>query len=305
MYAARLRQYLASFDVFTVNAAQQRADVVPCHCLVEDLSEHFYARYDGLSRFILQTYDFRRVADFDGTAFYTARRYGTAAGDREYVFDRHQERFVRVAGRGRDVFVNCFHQVFDCLYVLRFAVQSAQRGAYDDRSIIAGEAVFVQQITDFHFDKVDQFRIIYLVSFVQEYDDSRYADLLCQQDVFAGLRHRAVSCGYDEDSAVHLCRAGDHVLDIVGVPGAVYVRIVAGFGFVFYGSGVDGDAACSFFRSLVDGCIVKEVCHAFICQDFGDRRGQGRLAVVDVADGADVNMRLSSFVMCFCHFFSS
>ena len=118
-----------------------------CHCLVEDLSEHFYARYDGLSRFILQTYDFRRVAHFDGAAFYTARRYGTAAGDREYVFDRHQERFVRVAGRGRDVFVNCFHQVFDCLYVLRFAVQSAQRGAYDDRSIIAGEAVFVQQIT--------------------------------------------------------------------------------------------------------------------------------------------------------------
>ena len=33
--------------------------------------------------------------------------------------------------------------------------------------------------------------------------------------------------------------------------------------------------------------------------------GQGRFTMIDMADGANVNMRFSSFVMCFCHFFSS
>jgi hypothetical protein len=45
--------------------------------------------------------------------------------------------------------------------------------------------------------------------------------------VLLGLRHRAVGGGDHEDRAVHLGRTGDHVLDVVGVPGAVDVRVVA------------------------------------------------------------------------------
>ena len=55
----------------------------------------------------------------------------------------------------------------------------------------------------------------------------RHADLAREQDVLARLRHRAVGRGDDEDRAVHLGGAGDHVLDVVGVTRAVDVRVVA------------------------------------------------------------------------------
>jgi uncharacterized membrane protein (DUF4010 family) len=54
----------------------------------------------------------------------------------------------------------------------------------------------------------------------------RHADLARQQDVLARLRHRAVGRRHHQDRAVHLRRAGDHVLDVVGVARAVDVRVV-------------------------------------------------------------------------------
>src|SRR5207253_3055190 len=57
--------------------------------------------------------------------------------------------------------------------------------------------------------------------------DAGHADLAGEQDVLAGLRHGAVVGGDDEDGAVHLGGAGDHVLDVVGVAGAVDVGVVA------------------------------------------------------------------------------
>ena len=123
--------------------------------------------------------------------------------------------------------------------------------------------------------------------------------------MFTGLGHGAVSCGYNEDSAVHLSCTGDHVLYIVSVPWAVNVCIVTVFGFIFNGGGVDCDTTSSFFRCFIDGSIVQEVSLAFFSQYFGDSGGQCSLAVIDMADGADVNMRFCSFVMSFCHFFLS
>ena len=53
-----------------------------------------------------------------------------------------------------------------------------------------------------------------------------HADLAGEQDVLAGLRHRAVGGRDDQDRAVHLGGAGDHVLDVVGVARAVDVGVV-------------------------------------------------------------------------------
>ena len=44
--------------------------------------------------------------------------------------------------------------------------------------------------------------------------------------MLAGLGHRAVGRRHDQDRAVHLRGAGDHVLDVVGVARAVDVRVV-------------------------------------------------------------------------------
>ena len=70
--------------------------------------------------------------------------------------------------------------------------------------------------------------------------------------MLAGLGHRAVGCGDNQNRAVHLGSTGDHVLDIVGMSGAVDVGIMAVVGFVLDVGGVDGDAALTFFRGVVD-----------------------------------------------------
>ena len=67
---------------------------------------------------------------------------------------------------------------------------------------------------------------------VQEHDDRRHADLAGEQDVLAGLRHRAVGRRHDQDRAVHLGGAGDHVLHVVGVARAVDVGVVPLLGLV-------------------------------------------------------------------------
>jgi hypothetical protein len=54
----------------------------------------------------------------------------------------------------------------------------------------------------------------------------------------------------------------------------------------------DRDAAGPLFRRLVDLIVRLELRHALEAQHAGDRRGQRRLAMVDVTDGADVDVGL-------------
>ena len=119
--------------------------------------------------------------------------------------------------------------------------------------------------------------------------------------MLAGLRHRAVGSRHDQDRAIHLRGAGDHVLHVVGVAGAVDVRVVAVRGLVLDVSGRDRDAARLLFRRLVDLVVGGERRAAGLRQHLGDRRRQRRLAVVDVADRANVAVRLIAVEFLFCH----
>ena len=65
--------------------------------------------------------------------------------------------------------------------------------------------------------------------------------------------------------------------------------------------GVDGDAALSLFGSLVDGRVIGILCVAEQGQILGDSCGQGGLAVVNVTDGADVDMGQGSVELLLCH----
>jgi hypothetical protein len=66
--------------------------------------------------------------------------------------------------------------------------------------------------------------------------------------------------------------------------------------------GVDGDAALSLFRSLVDGRVIGVLGVAHEGQILGDGSGKGGLAVIDMTDGANVHMGLGSIVHLLCHF---
>ena len=90
-----LGQHLAALDVVALHAAQQHADVVAGDARVEQLAEHLDAGDDRLAwRLVLETDDLDFFADLDLTALDATGSDRAAAGDREDVFDRHQERLV-------------------------------------------------------------------------------------------------------------------------------------------------------------------------------------------------------------------
>jgi hypothetical protein len=105
------------------------------------------------------------------------------------------------------------------------------------------ELVGRQQLADLHLDELEDLLVVDHVGLVEGHDDVGDADLAGQEDVLLRLRHRAVGGGDHEDRAVHLGGTGDHVLDVVGVAGAVDVRVVALLGLVLDVRDVDGDTA--------------------------------------------------------------
>ena len=104
---------------------------------------------------------------------------------------------------------------------------------------------------------------------------------------------RGALSGVDQqDRAVHLRRAGDHVLHIIGVTRAIDVRVVPGVRLILDMTGVDGDPAGFLLGRLVD-LIERESLAAEPGRlDLGDRGGQRRLAVVNVTDRSDIHMLL-------------
>ena len=183
-------------------------------------------------------------------------------------------------------------RIESCADLGRLVLERHQRRALDDRNVVAGELVARQQLAHLELDELEQLRIVDHVDFVHVDDERRNADLTGEQDVLAGLRHRAVGGRDDQDRAVHLRGAGDHVLHIVGVAGAVDMRIVALLGLVLDMRGRDRDAARLLFRRLVDLVVGGKRRAARLRENLGDRGRQRRLAVVDVADRADVAMGL-------------
>ncbi len=291
--AAGFAQHLAALDVFALGAAQQDADVVTGLALVEEFAEHFDAGAGGFLRGA-NADDFDFFTDFDDAALDPAGHDGAAPGDGEHVFDGHEEGTVHSAlGRG-DVAVEGVGEVEDG-FLAEFAFVAFEGefgGAFDDGGVVAGEVVLGQQFAHFHLDEFEQLGVVDHVAFVEEHDDVGHADLAGEQDVLAGLGHGAISGGDDEDGAVHLGGTGDHVLDVVGVAGAVDVGVVAVGRLVFHVRGVDGDAASLLFGRCVDLVVGLGRSAKLGRQHGGDGRRQRGLAVVHVTNRAHVDVRL-------------
>ncbi len=95
--------------------------------------------------------------------------------------------------------------------------------------------------------------VVHHVDLVHEDNDGRHADLTSEQDVLTGLGQVRPSAGdHNEDGAVHLGGARDHVLHVVGVSGAIDVRVVTTPVSYSTWRSVDRDAALFFFGSRVD-----------------------------------------------------
>ena len=120
-----LGKYLTALDVFTLDAAQQCADVVACTTFIQQFPEHLNAGDGGLGgRFHPDDLDL--FANLDDAALDTTGGNRTTTGDGEDVFDRHQERLVDCALRHRDVAVDGIHQLEDRL-LAQFALFAFER----------------------------------------------------------------------------------------------------------------------------------------------------------------------------------
>ena len=169
------------------------------------------------------------LAHLDHPPLDPARHHRAAARDREHVLHRHQERQVHRPLRLRNILIHRLHQLQNRLLPdLRIAVlQRRQRRTLDDRHVVAREAVrtTVARGPPSPPTRAAPGRPPGRTLF--RYTTSAGTpDLARQQDVLAGLRHRAVGRRHHQDRPVHLRRPGDHVLHIVRVPGAVDVRVV-------------------------------------------------------------------------------
>jgi hypothetical protein len=174
------------------------------------------------------------------------------------------------------------------------AVQRREGGDLDHGIVVAVVLVLAEQLADLELDQLQDLLVVDHVALVQRDHDRRHTDLAGQQHVLTGLRHRAVGGGDHQDRPVHLRRAGDHVLDVVRVTRAVDVRVVPRLGLVLDVRDGDRDTALALLGRLVDlverGDRVQV--RVLVVQHLGDRRGQSGLAVVDMPDGADVDVRL-------------
>src|ERR1022692_955983 len=291
---AGLDDDLAALNVLALGTAEQQPRVVPGQALVEDLVEHLHAGDDRLGRLLLDPDDLDFLTGVNLAALDPAGHHGAAAGDREDILDRHQERLLDVPDRLGDAGIAGGHQLDDLLAPLGVTFERLESGDPDHRQVVAGVVLVAEQLADLKLDEFEDLLVVDHVGLVERDHNVRHADLAGQQHVLAGLRHRAVGGGDHQDRAVHLGRAGDHVLDVVRVSRAVDMRVVALLGLVLDVRDRDGDAALPLFLRVVDlverreGIDVREL----VVQHPGNRRGQRRLAMVDVPDGADVDVRL-------------
>src|SRR3954466_14996878 len=195
------------------------------------------------------------------------------------------------------------HRLGGLRHPLAVALERLERRDLDDRDVVAGELVLREQLTNLELDELEQLRVVDHVVLVQRDDDRRHLDLARKQDVLARLRHRPVGRGDDEDRAVHLSGARDHVLDVVGVPRAVDVRVVALLRLVLDVRRVDRDAAGLLLGSVVDLLEALDGRGAAdaLREHLRDRSRQRRLAMVDVTDRPDVEVRLRALELLLCH----
>ena len=230
LHGARSADDHTTLQLILVNTTEQDTYVVTClttggHILLEGL----HAGYGRLQAISTETDDLYSVTGLDATGLYTAGSYGTTTGDGEDILDRHEERLVQLVLGSGDILIDSIHQVHNGVDPLLLAVEGAESRAVDDGGIVAIVVVLREQITSLHINELEHLLILDHIALVDKYDDAGDVHLTSEQDVLTGLRHRTISSGYYEDGTIHLSGTGHHVLDIVGVPGAVYVSIVTSY----------------------------------------------------------------------------
>jgi hypothetical protein len=95
--------------------------------------------------------------------------------------------------------------------------------------------------------------------------------------VLTGLGHLAIRSSNDDDGTVHVGSTSNHVLNVIGVTGAVDVGVVTVLGLELNVGRRDGDTTLALLGGLVNGIVGEEVGQALGGLVLGDGGSQGGL----------------------------
>ena len=305
-----LDQNHAAFNVFFLDAAKQKTDVVSSHSFIEKLAEHFYPSHSSFPG-VTNTDDLNSLTNLHLTPLNPTSSYSAPTSDGKNIFNGHQEGLVNFTFRLGNRLINSIHQIQDLIDPFIFSthgliaslniLKRLKGRTGNNGDVIAWEVITAEQLAHFQFYQLKDFLVIDHVLLVEEHNQCWNTHLFSQKDMFLGLGHRTIrGCDY-QNGAIHLGCASNHVFYIVRVAWTIHVGIVALLGFVLDVSRVDGDTTLFLFRSTIDFIVGLGLGHALGCEDVGDRRGESGLAVVNVANGANIDVGLVPFELLACH----
>ena len=296
-----LSDHHTTLDFVLVDTTEEKTNVITSLTFVKDLTEHFYARNNRLEVFGTKTDNLYFVTSVDDTRFDTTRSNCTTPRDREYVFDRHEERLIDITWRQRNPCVYCVHELHYLVFPLSFTVECAKSRTTDNRRVVTIEIVAREKLTHVHFDKLKHFFVVYHIALVHEDNKARNVHLTSEQYVLTSLRHRTIRSSYYDDSTVHLSSTRYHVLHIVSVPWAVYVSVVAVSRLILYVRSVDRNTTLLFFGSIVNRVERTKLGEALLSKHRRDCSSKGRLTVVNVTDRTNIYVWFRSVKCFFSH----
>ena len=288
-------EHLTAAHLFTAHPAQQHRGVVAGLHLRQRLAEGLQSggdRPDGGA----QAHELDGAAERQHATFDSSGDDRASSADGQRALHRHEERPVEHAWGHRHRFVDGPQERVDGLDPPRFSGERTGGRHRHDGQCVAREPVPGHQLPQLQLDQLEQLGVAHEVGLVERDDEVRHAHPAREQHVLTGLWHRPVLRRYDEDGTVDLGRAGDHVLDVVGVTRHVDMGVMPCRRFVFDVRDADGDAPLQFLGCLVDPVEGHEpvVRGVGVGEHFGDRGGERGLAVVDMAHRADVEVRLGA-----------
>src|SRR6202158_686774 len=289
-----LGHHLPPLHFIFFRAAQQQSYVVPGNPFVQQLAEHLHASHDLLGRWS-ETHNLDFLAHLYLAALHSPGHYRAPSGNRKYIFDRHRNRFIHIAYRQRHLFINRHHQFQDLLLPLVLAIERPERRPAYHRNRVPWKLIHLQQLAHLQLHQLQQLSVFYAVAFIQKHHNRRHSHLPRQQNVLASLRHRSIGCRHHQNRSIHLRRPGNHVLDVVGMPRTVNVRVMPVGRLVLHVRYRNGDPPLALFWRVVNRVERAELHLGVVLrQYFGDRRRQRRLAVVNVTNRSNVDVRLTA-----------
>lgn len=286
---------LTAHDLVTADAPEQQPDVPARDRLGHVTVERLDAFHDRLPRLAAATDDLDAGADREPAALDLAGDHGAEPLDAAHALDGHEEGGVVVPLGHGHVGVEGLDEGEDLLHprvvpapLLTGAQRLEGRAPHEGRVDVV---VRLEQLGHLDLDEVEQLGVGD-VHLVDEHHDVLDADLPREQDVLTRLRLHPDGSVHEQDRAVHLGRARDHVLDEVGMPGAVDVRVHASPRLVLHVRGLDRDAPPPLLGRVVDVAEAARRPAERVGRGGRQRRRQRRLAVVHVADRADAQVLL-------------